>query len=257
LTWGQMTDLGAGVREAQSAVRECEPQTLEVGIHRLLERTHVARTRKRIVALCLAGAAAAVLITTFVVRPAASLGFTVGSSSDVSFDNRWIWAQDAEPVPVRFTDGTTMELEPDTRARVGDVRRHEASLTLETGTVRARLASHDGQWAIAAGPYQIRGSGSEFDVAWDPEAEVLEVEVQRGAASVDGPYVSNEQVVTLAQRLTVALRKKQVTISSLKATGELAPAAEKVPAFELMEPTDERTSENDAAHPRTAISSEQ
>jgi TolA-binding protein len=135
----------------------------------------------------------------------------VGDSGD--FETGWIGAEPTDPLPVRFSDGSAVELAPGTRARVSSVGLRGANLILENGDLHAVVA-HRGlaDWAIAAGPYNVKVTGTELDVAWDPEMGQLEVVVQSGTVSVTGPSIAGEQIVSAGQELSVTHRNGTIRL---------------------------------------------
>jgi len=186
-----------------------------------------------------AGLAAAAAIVLLLVLPLTrKVQFTVGNGQDSGVENRWIHAEAEMAVPLRFSDGTAMDLSPGTRARVAALSRHGASLSLETGRISANVVHRNSaDWTIGAGPYIVRVVGTEFDVAWDPDLENLEVEVRHGTVKVSGPVLADDQSVSNEQRLTVSLRERRATIHTLDSESSLTdvPAAE-IPSADDAEP---------------------
>ncbi len=89
-----------------------------------------------------------------------------------------------------------MDLSPGARGRVAAVGVRGASLVLETGRVDVHVVHRwFSDWAVAAGPYTVHVVGTDLAVAWDPDAEQLDVEVTRGVVAVSGPALTGEQLV--------------------------------------------------------------
>lgn len=95
-------------------------------------------------------------------------------------------------VPLRFSDGSVVTLEPDARARVVRTTPHGASIVLETGTASVhvvhRRATH---WSIAAGPYIVAVTGTSFLVTWTPASSELDVQMRSGVVRVTGPGIES------------------------------------------------------------------
>jgi len=220
---GATNKLASDVRETLRLARADRP--IEPEIRLLIDRVRSVRSRKRqqMWAGFGAGLAAAAAIILLLVLPLTrKVQFTVGNGQDSGVENRWIHAEAELPVPLRFSDGTAMDLSPGTRARVAALSRHGASLSLETGRISANVVHRNfADWTIGAGPYLVRVVGTEFDVAWDPDLENLEVEVRRGTVKVSGPVLADDQSVSTEQRLTVSLRERRATIHTLDSEASL------------------------------------
>jgi ferric-dicitrate binding protein FerR (iron transport regulator) len=102
---------------------------------------------------------------------------------------------------MRLVGGSSVQLAPGSRARVGDheAERARAVLFLEAG--RATLRGPSGPSGasgtersrrdvrVEAGPYAVTSRDAQFDVSWSGEA--IEVRVAAGAVTVEGPIVSH------------------------------------------------------------------
>jgi TolA-binding protein len=215
-------NLSIMIRSALQANRPVRP--IEPEVRRLLDRVNRVQTRRlyaRVTTygVTLVAAAAAFLL---VLWPRLDkLAFTVGA--DPGVENRWIQAESETPVPVHFSDDSSIQLLPGTRARVASVTRMGANLSLETGRLKAKVTPRkSADWTISAGPYVVRVVGTEFDVVWDPEELLLEVEVTRGIVKVSGPVLAGDQAVSAMQRLSVAPAQGRATIATFEPQSETA-----------------------------------
>jgi ferric-dicitrate binding protein FerR (iron transport regulator) len=178
---------------------------VEPEIRTLIDRWRAYNARRRhgvfVVSLLAVGAAFGAGLAAWSER----VYFTVGARPADAAEKGWIGAESSFPVPVRFSDGSTIDLSPGTRARVSDTKRHGASMILETGRLHAWVAHHtSSDWTLGAGPYSIRVTGTAFDLAWDPEAEEFELAVESGVVKVTGPAVGDDETILPGQRLTIA-----------------------------------------------------
>jgi len=236
-----LSKIGSTIREVQDQVRPVRaPRLTESGIRGLVESaTRAVLARKRRMMMTYAVSSAALTAVVFAVvlwQWPERLRFNVGADGHPGIESNWIHAHANESVPLRFSDGSTVDLLPGTRGRVVHLTSHGANLTVETGRVHASVVPRpDADWSIAAGPFSVRVVGTEFDVAWDPEAEVLHVDVERGLVRVTGPILADAQQVVALQELTVSLPYRR---AALVETGgregasldRLEPASEAEPA---------------------------
>lgn len=118
--------------------------------------------------------------------PRRALVFAVGGEAN-GVVGAFIAAPAAEAVPIAFSDGTRIVLAPSTRARVSELGPNGARLLVESGTIHADVV-HTGsaRWAVEAGPFEVRVTGTSFDVAWDPHVEAIVVTLTDGSVVVTG-----------------------------------------------------------------------
>lgn len=86
------------------------------------------------------------------------------------------------------SDNTRIELAPHGSMYVEEIRSNGATVVLERGEVS--LAVHhedDTSWRVAAGPWTVHVTGTQFVVAWEPSAEHFRVAVTEGSVRVEGP----------------------------------------------------------------------
>ncbi len=93
-------------------------------------------------------------------------------------------------LPLVFSEGTAVQVEPLSRVRVGRLDAQGADLVLEAGRLEARVVHRPkARWQVDAGPYQVRVRGTAFRVAWDPVAQDLAVQLFEGSIELAGPVV--------------------------------------------------------------------
>jgi len=240
------------VRESLRAMRPERP--VEPAIREVIERGRAARSRRRVLAwgakgMTFAAAAAAALV---LYGPFGSkIQFTVGPEEDLGIENSFIGSELTAATPLHFSDGTAIDLLPGTRARVASLGRRGANLNLETGHLHADVVhKRMADWSIGAGPYTVRVIGTEFDVFWNPDSEELEVDVRRGLVKVTGPALTDDQSVAARQRLTVAARERNATLSPFDPDARVEAPAEPAPA----EPA-EHAEPNASAHESSELAS--
>jgi len=134
----------------------------------------------------LTGGATFVLMEVMVPRPVV---FWVGSETIQGEEGAWLQASAEEPLPVRFEDGTRIELRQNSTGRVVTANRKKVSVELGRGKLRANINRHKTRstWTVEAGPYRVTALGTEFSVVWKAEPFSLDVRVFRGRVSVRGP----------------------------------------------------------------------
>jgi hypothetical protein len=146
-----------------------------------------------------AGAAALVLWTT---RPA-PLSFSSPATGFVSAPGRVLEADASAAVPVDFSDGSRVALEPGARVTVEALAAAGATVALERGRadvhVRHRERTH---WVVKAGPARVAVTGTRFWVSWDPALEELDVELREGSVVVsDAPGTTGPERLRAGQTL--------------------------------------------------------
>ncbi|WP_437296457.1 FecR domain-containing protein [Sorangium sp. So ce426] len=166
-----------------------------------------AVARPALGAAVLAAFAACALFVALARRP---LTFQVGAG-DASRDvgaGAWIATSPGQVIPLRFSDGTSLQIQPETKVRVASVEANGARVVLEDGAVEASVVHRPGaRWLVASGPFEVLVTGTRFDVRWNLATEELVVDLAEGSVAVSGPIVGDGLAVRAGQTLRV-LRKQ-------------------------------------------------
>jgi transmembrane sensor len=140
-----------------------------------------------------------------------------------------IYSPGSEPVPVHFSDGTSLSMAASTLARVTETNAHGATVVLENGAmsfaVVHRPASH---WSIAAGPFTVFVTGTKFDVRWSNVEETLVLDLHEGSVTVMGPSLGpSGRRVFPGESLRVSVPGAHATAAEQPSTGtiEMGPPA--------------------------------
>lgn len=182
--------LGAEVARIQDESLADERSRARVR-RRLLETPALPKARSRgwRLALALTAVGVAVLVV-WTLYPSASkpIAYRVDLGEESREVDLPIAAPLARPVPVRFTDGSAVQLAPGTRARVTELTSEGATVQLDHGeatvSVRHRKTT---RWSVRAGPFLVRVTGTRFRVDWSPQDQSFELQVFEGEVRVTGP----------------------------------------------------------------------
>ena len=117
---------------------------------------------------------------------------------------QWLGSDD-EPISLRFSEGSAVDLRKGARARVTATSRDGATISLERGSMRVDVVHRAStRWLIAGGRFEVHVLGTEFEVAWDTATEELRVDMMSGSVRVEGPCIaSNTRVVSAPESLRV------------------------------------------------------
>jgi transmembrane sensor len=191
---------------AAAAERALPPLNLERGATHLLDALQ-RRKKSPLFQLRFVLAAAAILLCT------ATAGWRLffdKRALELTVDGKQATTADrfggAEPHLVRFSDGSTISLEPSSTLEVTEVDQHRVGVTMRHGAATFDVV-HDREstWEIDAGPFRVRVLGTAFRVEWQAQAQRLSVGVTRGAVRVSGPLLGTERVISAGVTCTVDL----------------------------------------------------
>ncbi len=153
------------------------------------------------------------------------------------------------PLPVRFGDGSEVELRADPRfgatMRVVELWRDGARVRLDSGRARVHVVPRQKtRWLFSAGPYEVRVVGTRFDLAWNPGAQSFAVTLGEGRVEVRGGSLPAPMAVLAGQTLQVDPRLgaplwrllDKSGAPSLDGAGAGPPALERGPAPSNPEP---------------------
>ncbi len=116
--------------------------------------------------------------------------FTVGPEASEGQVGVYIAPVASHPLPVQFSDGSTLRVHPASRVRVAETTSQGAAISLEAGRVDLEVnKAGGGAWSVVAGPYRVRVTGTKFDVSWTPDEGHAQVWVREGVVVVSGPSV--------------------------------------------------------------------
>ncbi len=182
-----------------------------------LRRRDRAPARARI-GLALAFAAAAALLVVLVATRSHPLHFQASGGAE-GHVGEWIAAPAGEALPLRFSDGTVLALDHEARARVVTVEARGARVVLERGRIAASVVHRDGtRWTLGVGPFEILVTGTRFHVAWTPETEAFQLELEEGSVRVTGPLVGDQRAVSAGQTLTIDCKDRKLALTSADPT---------------------------------------
>jgi TolA-binding protein len=117
-------------------------------------------------------------------------------------------------MPVAFSDGTWVDLEPNTRARIGLQDTQGGRIVLESGSARLNVVHRERvQWRVDAGPFSVHVTGTAFHVTWAPDSQLFEVALREGAVFVDGPVLDKGRTVRKGQTLRVSVTRPMALLA--------------------------------------------
>ncbi len=222
----RLDHLGRAVSEV--AERIAAPAAIELSRRRFLSAAPPRRRGRSRTIGALAFAACFSLVALLVGRQAARpspVSFQVGAAGERGAVGAWIAATGGEALPLRFSEGTTVVLAPRTQVRVTETSTQGAGLLIEQGQVEASVVhvGQDTRWMVAAGPYQVRVTGTRFRAAWSPSTETFELSMVEGSVVVTGPLLPNGRVCQAGERLRASTRDGRLEVRTARAEGVETP----------------------------------
>jgi ferric-dicitrate binding protein FerR (iron transport regulator) len=141
-----------------------------------------------------------------------------------------ITARDGTPLPLRFSDGSVLTFAPGAKARVAELHDTGAELLLDSGRMLVDVRHTDqARWSVAAGPFQVRITGTRFTVDWSPASGKLALEMHEGSVIVLGPTLAQGLSLRGGESLDVGLDSPAVVTRRL-AVAAPAPLAAAEPS---------------------------
>jgi len=178
-------------------------------------------------------AAAGVVAWTVGHWPAPALSYTIDGAAPAP--GGYVQSSAGHEPRLAFSDGTNVDVLPRTRARVVEVGRRGARLMLEDGRAHVQVAHRPGaDWQVQAGTYVIHVHGTAFFVEWSASQSRLDVQMESGVVSVDGPGPGDTLILRAGESLSVggdgarvvaATRRPAAGARALAAPGAAAAAS--------------------------------
>ncbi|HMA94742.1 MAG TPA: FecR domain-containing protein [Polyangiaceae bacterium] len=126
----------------------------------------------------------------------------------------WLETRRDQKVPMRFSEGSEVVVSEASRVRVASVDPRGASVVVERGSLKANIVHRsDTNWAFAAGPFNVRVTGTTLRVGWRPEQKELNLSVDEGSVVAEGPLLGNGRVVRKGESCRVQLAQARVECS--------------------------------------------
>jgi ferric-dicitrate binding protein FerR (iron transport regulator) len=189
----------AGMRALEQRLRG-EPVRLDAGrgAHRVRPLVFLAAT------LSLAAAVAFFLLAP---RP---LSYAVRGAPS---DGPYISAPAGTRAVVEFSDGSSLEADPGSRLRVDEARVAGARVLVERGHANVHVHHQSrSAWNFVAGPFDVRVTGTRFDLSWDPATEAIDLRLSEGSVEVRSPFADAPIVVRAGQRFRADLGSRSMTV---------------------------------------------
>ncbi len=122
---------------------------------------------------------------------------------------RWVSAEQ-ETKQLKFSDGTSLALHHGTKLKVERTTPRGARILLGEGRAHARVQhGQNADWRFDAGPFSVRVTGTEFELAWDPAAQVFELAMHEGSVELRGPRLGAGRVLEKGAYLKLELSQAQ------------------------------------------------
>lgn len=217
----------------QRAAAEMAPSSWQdYGMSRLVRSVsvlrHSSRPRPTWSAMALAAASVALV--------AGGLWLTVGRSatSAVNFkvvgadlgNRNYVVAPADAPTRMKFSDGSSVELEPTSRLRVQQLTPHGATVVLERGRSVTSVEHHEGSnWKVLAGPFEISVVGTRFQTDWDPATETLSVDLYEGTLKIEGQRLGESATLQKGQRFRAIGHNTSWSISPIESGSDTVVSA--------------------------------
>jgi hypothetical protein len=139
-----------------------------------------------------------------------------------------------EHTKIRFSDGSEATLERGAEARISNVTERGADVVLSHGRMNVHIAKKpEASWKVAAGPYDVRVTGTAFDVSWSNQSQAFDLRMQTGAVIVTGPLAGSGIVLRAGQHLFGGVAEGRLTVEGTESAASPAPA---IAAVEPEEP---------------------
>lgn len=128
----------------------------------------------------------------------------------------WLETRRDQKVPMHFSEGSEVVVSEASRVRVASVDPRGASVVVERGSLRANIVHRsDTHWAFAAGPFNVRVTGTTLRVGWRPEQKELNLAVDEGSVVAEGPLLGDGRVVRKGESCRVQLALARVECSGV------------------------------------------
>lgn len=138
---------------------------------------------------------------------------------------------------IRFSDGSEASLANGAEAQIANLTEHGADVVLTRGTMRVHIAKKpQAAWKVAAGPYDVRVTGTAFDVSWSNQAQAFDLRMETGAVIVTGPLALAGIPLHAGQHMFGGVAEGRLTVEGADGAVTPIPTTAPSPAVAAFEP---------------------
>ncbi len=131
----------------------------------------------------------------------------------------------ARATKIQFSDGSEALLARGAEARVEQLTGRGGRVVLKQGGMHVKIAkSPQAAWTIGAGPYDVKVTGTAFDVSWSSQSQAFDVRMQSGAVVVTGPLAFAGIPLSAGQHLFGGVAEGRLTVEGNDAAQTVVPA---------------------------------
>ncbi|MGC4069470.1 MAG: FecR family protein [Polyangiaceae bacterium] len=250
----------AAIQDEDRAAMRITERASESFIRELRKRSRAPRRTQWI-----AAAAAAVLLIgggTAILHRRLPPGVEIARMSDVVVGKPVVAPLD-RTLPLRFADGSMVELNTGSSANVLAITKDGATVELQSGKADISVVHRDStRWMLHAGPYRVKVTGTKFSLEWLPSRNHMELALRDGAVVVTSERASFAAVALRAgERLVVdggewhldSMSREAPTEVRSPSSAEVAPPVEpNAPPQEPRAVSTARTVASTSLEPRSA-----
>ena len=178
----------------------------------LREPVRARRPKRVVVTVALVAASFALVGIGAVTYLARTRPLTLTVGRDPLPNGGWISAPPTGSVPIRFSEGTEIALDPEAHARVAEVTQRGAHLLLESGTAHVSVTpGRGGRWTFTAGPFQVDVKGTRFEIAWSPREQLFSLKLVEGSVFISGCALGEGHPLFAGETLERVLPRARVS----------------------------------------------
>lgn len=127
--------------------------------------------------------------------------YQVAGSNQVAPVGQYVAPTTKDPLALKFSEGSVVELEPGARARVARTTVHGATVLLETGAAKVDVVHRPAtDWTILAGPYTVHVTGTAFQLDYESASQRFELSMRSGVVNIEGPGLAHPVQVKADER---------------------------------------------------------
>lgn len=251
--------LGVQVARTQDAWldRTLPPESARDGF---LMRMGTTRRRHRAVWLAVAAATLGVMLgVAAIVVPKVFLEprqLEASVRNQPTSQDAFVRSDATERVPIDFSDGSRITLEPNSRVRIAELRSNGATLAVEAGQLDVSVKHHEKtDYRLTLGPFLVRVTGTAFAISFSPESDMLRLSMREGTVIVSGCALGDPRPLRGGESLTASCKDSRFEISRGVAPIPPPEAAAEATVVAKAEPSPATTAQNlpPVEAPRAAV----
>ena len=115
-----------------------------------------------------------------------------------------------------FSNGSNVVFTPQTLGEIDTVDDNRVTVLLKKGKANIDVVhKKNTRWRVSAGPFNVRVTGTKFDVEWDESSQLFKLALKEGTVELQGPMLGNGVILKAGREIVADLNRERMEMRKL------------------------------------------